>query len=158
MKTAPIHRRLLLLLPCLAVMAGGARAEDPPVAASPPPAVSTSAHASYTFPFTSLFYGAPVVQAKINDTVTATFLIDTGSSANFISQTVVDKLGLKPQDDHLTRDPSFLEGKQPMFVSPQKVLVLRHGRIEGYVLSISTPRKAAEWPQFQYLNSTMTGY
>lgn len=118
MKTAPIHRRFLFLFLCFAAMAGGARAgaETPAVTAAAP------ARASYTFPFTSLFYGAPVVEAKINDTVTATFLIDTGSSANFISQTVVDKLGLKPQDAHLTRDPSFLEGKQPMFVSPQKVL------------------------------------
>jgi len=104
-------------------MTGGARAEDPAAAASPPAAVSTPARASYTFPFTSLFYGAPVVQAKINDTVTATFLVDTGSSTNAISQSLVDKLCLKPQITTQIIVPSLLGGKQATFVSPEKVLV-----------------------------------
>lgn len=122
MKTAPLQRLLLLLLLCL--MAGGARAEDPPRAAPRPlPSVSTPARASYTFPFTSLFYGAPVVQARINDTVTTTFLIDTGASTNAISQTLVDRLGLKPQTTNQIAVPSLLQGKQVPFVSLQKVLI-----------------------------------
>ena len=61
--------------------------------------------------------------AKINYAVTATFLIDTGSSTNAISQTMADKLGLKPQVAPFAKDPSFLEGRQATFVSLQKVLI-----------------------------------
>ena len=63
------------------------------------------------------------MQAKINDTVTATFLVDTGSSANFISQAIVDKLGLKPQITTQIVIPFLLEGKQATFVSPENVLI-----------------------------------
>ena len=119
MRVAPFRIYLLFLLACFAIVIGVTRAN----AETPAATVSTQAHVSYTCPFTSLFYGAPIVQAKINDTVTATFLIDTGSSTNVISQAIVDKLGLTPQVAPLTKDPSFLEGKQATFVSPQKVLL-----------------------------------
>ena len=98
---------------------GVARAD----AKTPAATVGTPTRTSYTFSFTSLFYGAPVVQARINETVTATFLIDTGASTNAISQTLVDKLGLKPQITTQIIVPSLLEGNQSTFVSLQKVVV-----------------------------------
>ena len=109
----------VLLTVYLTVVIGVARTD----AEAPGVTSVTPAHASYTLPFTSLFYGAPVVQAKINDATTAVFLIDTGASTNFISQALVDKLDLKPQAAPIAKDSSFLDGKQATFVSLRKVLI-----------------------------------
>ena len=122
MKIAPLHRRFLLLCLCFAAGAAGIRAD----AETPVAITNLPAHTGYTFPFTALTYGAPIAQAKINGTVTATFLIDTGTSANFISQTVVDRLGLKPEATSEVIVPYILggkDGKPATFVSPQIVLL-----------------------------------
>ena len=78
---------------------------------------NSASHVSYTFPYTPLTYGAPVVQVKINDSVTGNFLIDTGSSANLITDALVDKLGLKPQPIAQGKTPFLLDGKPASSVS-----------------------------------------
>ena len=99
---------LLALLPCLAVA--------PPALAGP--------RTSIVIPFTPMNgHGGPLVQVRLNDRETATFLLDTGAQECVISDTLARKLGLEraPVRDRFGRDFTEESGKRVEFVSVKKL-------------------------------------
>lgn len=119
MKTARLLVLWLVLWTSLMALVGGTLAAT----GAPPADTGAPARTSYTFPFSTLPYGAPAVQVKVNDKIMGTFLIDTGASANMITDTMAAKLGLKPQVLPLGRGPVFPGGKPAAFVSPLKLQI-----------------------------------
>jgi hypothetical protein len=134
-----LSRVWFLLSVCFVLSTGSAPAD----AENPPPTSDTPTHISYTFPFTTLAYGAPVVQAKVNDTVMGTFLIDTGSGANLLTQTMVDKLGLKPRKISSDKAPYILDGKPATMISPLKLQIGPLATDGGAYLVITAKTMAA---------------
>ena len=101
---------LLLLafaLPCAA---------QTPVLPSPAP---KSHQQGFIVPFTSVpGQGAPLITVWINGQVEATFIVDTGTVDDLISQSLVKKLGLVSHPALLPNGkPLLLEGKQPQAVT-----------------------------------------
>ena len=79
--------------------------------------------ASIIIPFTPMNgHGGPLVQVRLNDRETATFLLDTGAETCLISDTLVRKLGLgqSPARDRFGREYTDGEGKPVRFVSVKK--------------------------------------
>lgn len=100
-------RALLLLALMLAAGVKLSAAPDTPV----------QARVSYTLPFILTFSSGPIVQVMVNDKITGTFLVDTGSSANIITDVMVAKLGLTPVPFVQGKYPFLLDGKKAMMVT-----------------------------------------
>lgn len=54
--------------------------------------------------------GVPLVSVRLNDTVTATFLLDTGTSVSSVTDTMAAKLGLTPQATLEPATPQIMDG------------------------------------------------
>lgn len=54
--------------------------------------------------------GVPLVSVRLNDTVTATFLLDTGTSVCSVTDTMAAKLGLTPQPTTEPATPEIMDG------------------------------------------------
>jgi len=63
--------------------------------------------------------GQPLIQVKINDTQTATFLVDTGSSGSLISRELAEQMNLPlmPAVDSENGSPILWKGKQAMMTN-----------------------------------------
>ena len=80
----------------------------------------TKSHVScteYILPFTATPHGQIVVDAKIDGRPVGAFLVDTGTSVNLITDTLVAKLALKPLPFPREQAPLW-DGKPATLVSP----------------------------------------
>ena len=104
----------LYILVWIASFLSGAVVLPPSAAADVPPSVS--------FPFTPLTVGRtvfalPLVQVRLNETVTGTFLFDTGTNVSLITDTLAAKLGQKTQPLVVSGHPFLVAGRPSTFVT-----------------------------------------
>lgn len=72
-----------------------------------------SPHFITVIPFTTfLDWGSPIVDVKLNDKVTARFLLDTASNTSVVSEAIAAKLGLTPQPAMKDGQPYLMGGRQ----------------------------------------------
>lgn len=92
----------------------GLKAQSESIAPTP-----KSHQQGFIVPFTPVpGQGAPLVKVWINSQVEATFVVDTGTTNDLISQSLVNKLGLVSHSALLPDGrPLLLEGRQPQAVT-----------------------------------------
>lgn len=68
--------------------------------------------------------GAPLVKVTLNDGTDATFMLDTGTTACAVTETMAAKLGLKPQPTNQAAAPLIMDGTRAQAVK----LTIKVGR------------------------------
>lgn len=106
----------------------------PVLAAAAPP------QASVTFPYAPLtvgstVYGLPLVQVRVNDAVTGTFLFDTGTNVSLLTDTLAAKLGLTPKPVLKDGHPFQVQGQsaEAVVVSRLQAGALRLNNVQMIV-------------------------
>lgn len=88
-----------------------------PAAADDAPTGRTTATFSYTTNNPKSAFGVPLVQMQLDEGLSATFAIDTGTNPSLISDTLARKLGLTPAPFLPSGHPFLSFGKPAQFVN-----------------------------------------
>ena len=104
--------------------------------------------AKAVIPFTQGPGGEMYVQARLNDKVTATFLVDTGVDSDYLSDTVANALGLPIIPATHNGKPLSLDGKATRGMIVPNV-VAGQVRYPGIAFALLSPSQLPEGPDHQ---------
>ena len=103
-------------------------------------------------PFTTVpNWGTPIVEVKLNDKVTAKFLVDTGVNSSILSEEMASKLGLSPQPATKNGRPYTLGSKQGRMVT------LSQMQLGGFTISQPIPLIVSETNQLSSFPQPIDG-